>query len=526
MASWGCFLAAALALGGSKRRELAIWLGRAGLLWLVFGVLAAAAKVLMSYAPANPIQLQSQNLLYWGSSLYTVNPLWVFRWLGVPGALAVVLAIGFVFKARENPGKLYMVGACLVPVAIVLNPLAVPPLYSVIGYLVERLVWVVPYPHILAFVAVASYHRVLLPGGLFKRLGAAALLIAVSISVGITATSRPATPREESDRLVPWKTALDYLQANVDTSAVVASDMLTSYSVPAFTRHHAVSTLHQHGSPNDPRGTDRMVALAEIMNPDSPGEVLKNRMLDQEVDFVVVNRSLDGRLLLHYAEVDPVSLGRVEDRLRGMPGVFREVYEDGSASVYAVDREALAGWTPKDRGLPPYILPAGASPPGVPVNQVFDEKVRLLSVEFPHRPVKAGESIEMVCYWQSAVEKLEFDVPWVVQIRIQRDYPKGSFYSPAYSKVYRKVLEVLSGESYRRRAAHLPARGVFPPSLWGDFIVKDVAEVPIPRWTAAGTYELSVSIGRQAIYPNLQMRDFLKDDDQFSGVTVGVLQVE
>jgi hypothetical protein len=526
MASWGCFLAAAIVLGGSRRRRLTVKLARAGLVWLVFGLLAAAAKVLMSYAPANPVQLQSQNLLYWGSSLYIVNPLWVFRWFGLPGALAVVLAFGLAFRSKEIPGRLFMAGACLIPILIVLNPVAVPLFYPVIGYLVERFAWVAPYPHMLAFAAVASYRRVLLPGGVIPRLGAALLMTAVVVSVAVTGEGRPSVPKVESDRLVPWRPALDYLQAAVDTSAVVASDLLTSYSVPAFTRHHAVSTLHQHGSPNDPRGIDRIVALVEIMNPDSPGKVLKDRLVEQEVDFVLVNQSFDRRILLHYAEADPASLERLRVRLKAESGVFREVYSHEEASIFAVDRNALLEWTPRDGGPPPYVLPKGAIPPGRRVNATFSDKVELLSVEIPRRPVRTGDAFDVTCYWRSKVEKLEFDIPWVVQIRMQRDYPKGRFYSPAYSKVYRKALELLKNESYRRRVAHLPAGGVIPPSLWGDYIIKDVAEVPIPRWMAPGTYELTVYIGRRAIYPNLTWRDLLRDDDCYSGVAVGTLVVE
>jgi hypothetical protein len=526
LVAWGCLLASVLVLGGDRRRKLAVRLGRVGLVWLVFGLLAAVTKILMSYAPANPVQLQNQNLLYWTSSLYTVNPMWVFGWLGLPGVLAAALALGLAFKSAGAPGRLYLVGACILPLAIVVNPLAVPLLYSIVGYLVERFVWVVPYPHMLALAAVSSYRRVILLRGLLPRLAVALLLIVVVASVVQTAGSRAAVSKEKPLREISWKPALEYLQASVDTASVVASDLLTSYSIPAFTRHRVVSTLHQHGSPNDPRGSDRIVALAEIMGPDTPGETLKERLLDQEVDYIMVNESFNGRLLLHYAEVDPVSLGRLRDKLKRVPRVFREVYDSGGVTIFAVDRKALSRWEPKDSGMPPYLLPAGAKPPGKPIDKLFGGQVELLSVELPGAPVSAGEPFQIICFWQSKAERLEFDIPWVVQIRIQRDYPKGRFYSPAYSKVYRKCLEMVKGESYRMRASHLPARGAFPPSLWGDYIIKDVAEVTVPRDMSTGTYELTVSIGRQPIYPNLTMRDLLRDDDQYSGVAVGTLSVK
>lgn len=525
LAAWGCLLAAALVLGGAQRGPLAKRLGRAGVVWLLFGVPAASVKIMMSYAPANPIQLQSQNLMYLTDSLYIVNPMWVFSWLGLPGVLAIVIAVFVAFQRGRGPERLYLVGATLVPIAIVLNPILVPVFYSVVSYLVERFTWVIPYPYVLAAVVMLSWKRLREPGRARTKLGAAVLAVIILTVVGTGGVSRLSRADPGRVSYESWLPALEYLRDNVEEPAVVASDMLTSYSIPAFTTHHIVSTLHQHGSPNDPRGIDRVMALLDIMNPDSGPATLKRRLRRQEVDYILVNSTFDRDYRLYFSELDPASIRRLDQLLGRHPGVFRRVFSAEGLSLYAVDRAALEGWNPPGRDLPPYVLPPGGAPVGVQVREVFDGEIELLSVAIGSNSVKRGDALWVTCYWRSKVDRVANDLPWTVQVRIQRDYPKGRFYSPRYSKIYRKLLERIRGERYRWRQSHLPAGGAYPPSMWERSIIVDKAAVRIPYWMKPGVYEVTVSIGRESVYPNFTLRDFLRDDDRYAGVSVGQIKV-
>ncbi len=525
LAAWGCFIAAVLLLGGSSRRFLGARLGRAGLLWLVFAVPAATAKVLMSYAPANPIQLQSQNLLYLTSNLYVVNPLWVYSWLGPAGVLGIALAVWFAFRGRRAPGRLYLVGASLLPMAVVLNPLLVPVFYSVVGYLVERFTWVVPYPYLLAYTVVLSARRLRVSGAPVPRIGAAAVALIVIAAVSGTAVSRASRSGAETISYEAWLPALDYLRDDVREPSVVASDMLTSYSIPAFTKHHIVSTLHQHGSPNDPRGVDRIVSLIEIMNPDADPSTLKHRLLDREVDFILVNWTFPHRQRLYFSEVDPVALRRLDRKLGARPQLFHEVFRRRGLSIYSVDKRALSAWNPPPASPPPYVLGPGERPSGQPVGATFDGSIELLSVALDRGPVERGGTLGITCYWRGTAERLDFDLPWVVQVRLQEDYPKCGFYSASYSKIYRKIVELVTGRRYRWRQSHLPAGGVLPPPLWGGSVIADRAAVAVPGWLTPGVYDVTVSIGREPVYPTFTLRDFTRDDDRYSGVVVGSVEV-
>jgi hypothetical protein len=526
LAAWGCFIAAVLVLGGRSRRLLGARLGRAGLLWLVFAVPAATAKFLMSYAPANPIQLQNQNLLYVTSNLYVVNPMWVYSWLGPPGLLSIALAVWFAFRGMRAPGRLYLVGASIVPMAVVFNPLLVPVFYSVVGYLVERLTWVVPYPYLLAYAVVLSVGRLRAPGPPSPRLGSAAVAVAVIAAVSGTALSRVSKGVPESVSYKEWLPALDYLRDDVKEPSVVASDMLTSYSIPAFTKHHIVSTLHQHGSPNDPRGVDRIVDLIEIMNPDADPVVLRRKLLDEEVDFILVNRTFKRRQRLYFSEIDPDIFEKLDRKLAGRRDLFVEVFRAQGLSIYSVSKRALEAWQTKPGPRPPYVLGPGQSPKGAPVGTVFDGAIGLLSADLGARSVERGGELGVTCYWRGVVDRLSFDLPWVVQVRLETDYPKCRFYSSSYSKIYRKTLELMTGRRYRWRQSHLPAAGLFPPPLWRDSVIVDRAAVSIPGWMRPGVYRVSVSIGREPVYPTFTVRDFIRDDDRYSGVVVGTIEVK
>jgi len=530
LSAWGFFLAAALVLGGPERRRVSLRLVRAGLLWLLVGVPAATVKMLMSYAPANPIQLQKQNLLYFTDSLYVVNPMWVFAWLGLPGALALVLAARSVLRREcRGPGALYVAGAALGPVLIVLNPLAVPALYSVVGYLVERLTWVVPYPYVLAGFLLQVPAAVRSSGrgqaGLRSAL-CVILAVAVAGAVARTAQSRLPGKRERGISYESWQPALAYLREEVREPSVVASDMLTSYSIPAFTKHHVVSTLHQHGSPNDPRGLDRLLALQDIMNPYPDPPTLRRRLLEWEVDYILVNTTFGRRYRLYFTELDPASLARLDAYLASRGSLFPLVFEAQGLRLYAVDREAVRCWDPPDRPRPPFLLGPDEEPPGETVGAVFCDQVELVSVELDRNRVERGRKLEITCYWRKAAEGISYEMPWTVQVRIQRDFPKGRLYSPAYGKVYRKAIELLRGERYRWRQSHLPAAGAIPPPRWGSWIVKDEVAFRVPPWMKPGVYEVTVSIGPESVYPNFALKDFLSDDDRYSGVTVGEVVVE
>jgi hypothetical protein len=524
LAAWGCFLVAVL-LSRAARSAYARGLVHAGVVWLIFGVPAATAKLMMSYAPANPIQLQNQNLLYFTDSLYTVNPMWVYSWFGVPGALAVFFALWLALRRDKTPGTLYMAGGAIVPVLVILNPVLVPAGYSAIGYLVERLAWVVPYPYILAFALLALDRGIRGGGSVLRRAGAVLIALLVTHAVLTSAHSRFEKLRDDVLSYEDWGPAIEYVRESVPDTAVVASDMLTSYSIPALTGRHIVSTLHQHGSPNDPKGVDRIVALVQIMDPDGDPRMLKRRLLEQEVDYVLVNSTFERRRRLYFTEINPASLNRLDSSLGGMRRIFGKVFAAEGLNLYAVDREALESWRPNPAPPAPYLLADGASPRGRRINEVFEDQVRLVSVDLPERAVRTGGA-EITCYWQGVVERLTFDLPWVVQVRLQREYPKGALYSESYSKIYRKVLTLATGENYRWRASHLPAEGALPPSMWGDSVIVDKAVVPIPGWLAPGTYDVTVSIGREPVYPVFRLSDYLRDDDRYSGVVVGSIEVE
>jgi hypothetical protein len=114
----------------------------------------------------------------------------------------------------------------------------------------------------------------------------------------------------------------------------------------------------------------------------------------------------------------------------------------------------------------------------------------------------------------------------MVYVRLDTDVPSDGLESEAYGKIHRKLRERLSGVRYRLRDGHVPLGGVLGPDLWrpGE-IVEDRHRFVVPADAAPGRYTLRIKMLRMPHYPNLSLRDYLRDDDLFSGPVSGTVDV-
>ncbi len=137
---------------------------------------------------------------------------------------------------------------------------------------------------------------------------------------------------------------------------------------------------------------------------------------------------------------------------------------------------------------------------------------------------RPGDTLAFVAGWVAPVPLPAGS--YSVAVRFDRPMP-ADFRAPAwFAKPARKFYEKRAGERYRFRADHLPASGTYGLDLWrpGE-VVGDTARVVVPADVAPGEYEVQVRILRQPHYPNYHLRDFLMDQDYYTGVPVGTLRV-
>jgi hypothetical protein len=62
--------------------------------------------------------------------------------------------------------------------------------------------------------------------------------------------------------------------------------------------------------------------------------------------------------------------------------------------------------------------------------------------------------------------------------------------------------------------------------LWRpDEVVRDSFELVVPPDVAAGSYRVEIKAFRQAVYPNYRLADYFLDEDFYSGLPAGTLEV-
>ena len=68
---------------------------------------------------------------------------------------------------------------------------------------------------------------------------------------------------------------------------------------------------------------------------------------------------------------------------------------------------------------------------------------------------------------------------------------------------------------------------MFAPDLWTPgLVVEDSSALALPANLAPGGYVVRVRMIREPHYPNTSLRDYLHDDDAFSGPVVGRVTIE
>ena len=88
-------------------------------------------------------------------------------------------------------------------------------------------------------------------------------------------------------------------------------------------------------------------------------------------------------------------------------------------------------------------------------------------------------------------------------------------------------MEKAMGTRWRLRESHRVLSGVFAPDEWTPhLVVLDSTAFVVPRNMASGAYDVRVKMIREPHYPNTTLKDYLHDDDAFSGPVVGHVTVQ
>jgi len=477
-----------------------------------------------AYAPVNPIHTEPQGLLLLarGVRIVSVGALW--DWLG-PLWLLFPLSLVWWTRAVREPAVLYLLTTTLAVYVLMFVPPVVAVLEPRLGYLLMRLPWLLPVGPAAAFLvgrAEAAW-RAGRPSGALAPAALLVLTFAMPLADAAHAfTVRPAgIPVLVHADIRRWRDPLTWMDEHLPQGTVVLSDPATSYSVPAFTRHWVTALADQHSSPNDSLALVRILDARDALDPYAPWSRTAQVVSRWGATAIALNGRFPEPLALDYWAPASDWYDAARARLDRAPAAFERVYDDHRFTVYVIHRDALARLT--DGGTPrPFVRARRASDPGVDLGPGLP---RLVSFRFAPTHAARGDTVVGRVEWRAARPLPAGS--YTVAVRFDRALPGDVPRAPeAVSKVWRKAVEHARHERYRFRVDHLPTDGDYGVDRWGpDEVVGDPFRAVIPGDVAPGDYTVRVNMVREPHYPNLELRDYLSDDDLLSGLAVGRLRI-
>jgi hypothetical protein len=487
------------------------------------------ARWLATRGPVNAIHGEPQGLvrLFDGWQVVSFGQLWV--WLGAAWVLVPLAWPWLVSAARPRSGRdglaaLYLLSSTLVVALTAWNP-AVLALAGGTGYLLMRMVWVVPLAALLAW-ALPEWARAAAEQRGRSRLGAVALLaLAVALLVprardAAQALADPGVLRAEERAQDParWRGAFAWMEANLAPGTVVLSDPATSYLVPMTTGLPVVTVADQHGPPGDAEALARLGDARDALDPWAGWPRVREVLRSRGVGAI----ALDGRFAapprLAYGSWDAATFRAERARLDAEPAAFPRLHDEGDFVVYGVRAAAL-----DTLSAPPPARPWLEPWPPSAVRPAEAASPALAGLDLPPGPIAPGASVVAVARWHAARPAEPGD--WRVMVRCDREPPAADV--PAcVAKPVRKALEKLRGVRFRFRDDHVPVGGRYAVDRWGaGEVVVDTFALHVPADAAPGRWRVSVLMLRLPVYGNLRLSDWFFERDSYTGVLAGTLVV-
>ena len=487
-------------------------------------------KFFVSYSTANQYSVENQGLLYLDGRLYILNPLVAYGWLGLTGLASLVLLPYFIKRARKSEGHAFVAAAASGTLLVIFNPLVMPIASKLLSYLAWRLMWAVPYIlSIGIFVSEFSDEirsrsprsRILSSAGLV--LVVAALLGTLSFRVSFYKRALDGGRTSFSDDFSTMSGSFERLDREIEGRKVFLSDPVTAYAIPAFTRHFVTAIPVAHSAPSDSFPVSRVRDAVDVLNPYVDRQRTIEVLRKYRVDYVVVNTRFIEKLRAFEYEIDPAFQERALEKISSAPELFREIFSEKGLHLFKVNNLEFAEGRASTRT--PSRPTSGAGEESRPVAD-FSGLFTLQKVQLLSPSVFLGDTISIVFHWK-CISPLPREDVFMLFVRADTDFPKGKFFSPAIEKPYRKFLERRCGMKFRIRQDFDPEQCEPPLHLWnaGDSVVQ-VVSLRVPPNSAPGKYTLKANLMRIPVSVNLRVSDYLRDEDYYSGVTIGDLIVD
>lgn len=488
-------------------------------------------RFIHTYPALDPIHTHLQGVVLFGNGFFCSNPLHAYSWVSSSALLAIPLCLLLLRKAREDVGILFAVSVTLLPPLIILNPVIVPVIASVIGYLVGRITWLGGYYLVLGALSARWIEAVVRPkrahGRVFALAALAALLLVVVSSLWVRdaidyRNRLTLKPQILSDGTDPekWSDLIQFMNRELPDRAIVATDPFTGYMVPAFTTQKTISIREQHSSTGDPEAPRRLKDMVRVMSPYFSGRETLHILKQHGADYVLLNFRFPGIITTHFSTVDPGLYLATLEKFRSEPERYDEVYARDRCHLFRIVKDA-PGYGREDPVLS--IRVETVPPEARRVDYLFENGVRLLGASIMPDRLGVCESLEIACFWKKEKEHRD-PLPYKVCLRLDK---MGCENSGGSGMKWRRIWkQIRTGKKSRARSVRNAGGGTYPIFAWSvGETVADTIRYRLPENLEEGSYELQILLRRSSRIPVLHISDFISEEDSYRGVPVGELVV-
>ncbi|KPJ61388.1 MAG: hypothetical protein AMJ46_01445 [Latescibacteria bacterium DG_63] len=499
------------------------------------GVAAAVSLPLLlyrffsSYSTANPYAVEGQGILYLNEGLYILSPLKAYGWLGFAGIISIVLLPYFIVRARRRDSYAFITAATAGPLVLIFNPVLLPVATKVLSYLAWRLMWAVPYALTLGVFLAELPANFRLQTQKAKVLSVVIVLFVAWAVVGATAGRvsfyTDALVHEErsfTTDMAAISGHLERLDRELEGRRVVLSDPVTAYAISAFTRHFVTAIPVAHSAPTDSFPVSRVRDALDVLNPGVSLSRTQEILRKYRVEFVVLNTGFSEKLYAFEYEIDPLLQSEALRKILSAPMLFERVFSEAELHVFRVidskeselSREEVLTVSSSEEPL------EGGDSVGS-----FSGLFSLESVEILPEAIARGDSLRLISLWKCLSPLPREDV-YRLFVRLDTDFPRGTFFVERFDKLYRKLLERRTGERFRFREDVDPHSFPHPLHLWkrGEVVRQNIV-FRIPEDLCPGTYRVEMNLRRVTPATNFHLSDFLQDRDYYSGIEVGSVEL-
>lgn len=473
-----------------------------------------AVRIDVSYANANPIHQRVWECFQWAPGLYSANPIFLAKWMFLPGAIALVWGL-FRYRALAEKWRgRWMLVASGLALTWLCVPFLLTPSMSLLGFLPLRMVMAIPVPFLLAYLldrTIAS------PG---RRAGVAALLLLAMLPLAVTRVQAVVGDHHLDSAMdgPAWSGMLAELTGDEDMPRLL-SDPFSMMAVRAMAPAYVVAVPDGRSSPRDPIAVDRLRDAWRAMSPSTDAATTLAVLREHEATHVLVNETLPGGLASYEYPIHPASapLQRAKFDAAGAP--FTLVYEEDGLALYRLEGGDAPEWDESYRA--PCLLDSRPAGETLALGHGYQ-------LHSPRAALETGEDgnvrlrLSGVVTWDGPTSAPDRQL--VVRMdRVDTPVPDALQWM---QKPVRKLLEAAGRGTWRYRWTTYPGRGRCP--LWtvgeGGAIPLEVV-LGVPSSATPGTYRVHLAAADLTVFTPIRVRDLLKDDDSYQGPAVGTVEV-